>query len=69
MTNFEMKEKIAELVDTLPDMKLAALLDFLEFLYVRETASDLLLMQVQSNTYQKWVSEENDIYDQVFAHA
>ena len=67
MTIVEMKEKISELVDTLPEMKLAVLLDFLEFIYERETASDLLLMQMQSGAYQEWVGEENDIYDQVFA--
>ncbi len=68
MTTLEMKEKISELVDILPEAKIGVLLDFLEFLYDREKASDLLSMQMQSDAYQEWVNDENDIYDQVFAN-
>ena len=33
----------------------------------RKAMTDFLQMQMQSASYQEWIGEENDVYDQVFA--
>ncbi len=67
MTVLEMKQQVYALIDTLPATTLTFILDLLQFLMERETATDFMEMQMQSDAYREWVGEENDVYDQVFA--
>jgi len=66
MTVLEMKQQVYALIDTLPATTLTYILDLLQFLMERETATDFMEMQMQSDAYREWVGEENDVYDQVF---
>jgi len=66
MTVLEMKQQVYALIDTLPATTLTFILDLLQFLMERETATDFMEMQMQSDAYREWVGEENDVYDQVF---
>ena len=68
MTLLEMKQQIHTLVDSLPEIKLALVFDFLQFVTQREAVAELLWMQMQSDAYREWLGEDNDIYDQVFAN-
>ncbi len=68
MTLLEMKHQIHTLVDSLPEIKVALVFDFLQFITQRETAVELLWMQMQSDAYREWLGGENDIYDKVFAN-
>ncbi len=63
----ELKEHIVSVLDNLPEAKLAAVLDFAQFLAEREQQMAWLEAQSRSATYQDWLSDENDIYDEVFA--
>lgn len=67
MTNGAMRQEIDQLLDTLPDPKLAVVLDFVKYIAERETQAGWLTAQTQAGAYQEWTSEENDIYDEVFA--
>ena len=62
-----LKDRIADLLDRLPDTKVEAVLDFVEFLAERETPGEWFHASSQSSAYREWVSAENDVYDEVFA--
>jgi hypothetical protein len=69
MVAAEMKEHITSVLDTLPEPKLAVVLDFVQFLAERELQVAWMNAQSQSAAYGEWLSDDNDIYDEVFADA
>jgi hypothetical protein len=66
-TVVELKRQVASLLDTLPETKLAVVFDFVRFLTEQEQQLDWLNIQSQSVTYQEWIGNDNDIYDEIFA--
>ncbi|MBI2304575.1 MAG: hypothetical protein HYU86_07515 [Chloroflexi bacterium] len=66
MSASAIKQQLAEVIDTLPENELEVVLDFATYLKDRGQAEDFLKMQMNSNAYQDWVGQENDIYDEVF---
>lgn len=56
---------ISFILDTLPEPKLAVVLDFVQFLAEREQHVAWLNAQSQSTAYQEWVGSDNDIYDKL----
>ncbi len=66
MSASEIKQHLVEIIDSIPENKLEALLDFASYLKEKSQAEDFLVMQRSSRAYQDWLSSENDIYDQVF---
>lgn len=67
MSTIEIKQKLEEIIDTLPKSKLEVILDFASYLKEREQTEDFLRMQMTSKAYQEWLNSENDIYDEVFS--
>lgn len=63
----ELKRQVVFLLDTLPETKLAVIVDFVQFLAEQEQQLDWMNAQKESAAYQEWVSPDNDIYDEVFA--
>lgn len=66
MNTAEIKQHLVEIIDSIPENKLEALLDFASYLKEKGQAEDFLAMERGSKAYQDWLSSENDIYDQVF---
>ena len=66
MNAAEIKQHLVEIIDSMPENKLEALLDFASYLKEKGRAEDFLTMQRGSKAYQDWLSSENDIYGQVF---
>lgn len=66
MQSSEMKQKLEEIMITLPPKKLETVIGFANYLRNGEEAEELLRIQMSSNAYIDWVSPENDIYDEVF---
>ena len=62
----ETKQKLEEIISVLPESKLKAVIDFACYLRDREEAEELLRMQTGSKAYLDWLSQGNDIYDEVF---
>lgn len=60
------KQKLEEIINSLPESKLEEVIDFACFLRNREEADEQLRMQMNSHAYKDWMSPENDIYDEVF---
>lgn len=60
------KQKLEEIISSLPESKLEEVIDFACFLRNREKADEQLRMQMNSYAYKDWMSPENDIYDEVF---
>ncbi len=67
MSANELKEIIFTVLDTLPEDKLVLVSDFVQFLAERELQASWINAQSQSKAYQEWVSDENDVYDKLFA--
>ena len=67
LSSHQLKDKLATLVDTLPEPKVRAVLDFAQFLAEREVHAAWMSAQNQSTAYREWVSSENDVYDEAFA--
>lgn len=61
-------KKLNNVITTLPERKLEVLYEIACFLQSRRDteSQEFFNMQMQSNAYQKWVSAENDIYDEIF---
>lgn len=66
MNMADLKQKLEEIIDTLPENKIEAILDFATYLRERGQAEEFLKMQMDSKAYHDWLSPENDIYDEVF---
>ena len=66
MSALETKQKLEEIISVLPESTLKAVIDFARYLRDKEEAEDLLGMQMSSKAYLDWLSQENDIYDEVF---
>ncbi len=66
-SSHQLKDKLTSLLDTLPEPKLRAVLDFAQFLAEREVQMAWMNVQNQSTAYQEWISSENDVYDEAFA--
>jgi hypothetical protein len=60
------KQKLEEIISSLPESKLEEVIDFACFLRNREEADEQLRMQMNSHAYKDWMSPGNDIYDEVF---
>ncbi|HLG29812.1 MAG TPA: hypothetical protein VI387_06330 [Candidatus Brocadiales bacterium] len=60
------KQKFEEIIKVLPESKLQAVIDFATYLRDRKESEELLIIQMNSNAYQEWISSENDIYDEIF---
>jgi hypothetical protein len=69
MTTAQVRHQLTTLLDLLPEPKLAAVFDFAQFLAERELQAGWINAQSQSVAYQELVSQDNDIYDEVFADA
>ncbi len=66
MKRVEFQEKITEMTKTLPETKMNAVIDFISDLIKEDEIQNFLNIQKTSNTYQEWLSSENDIYDELF---
>ncbi len=66
MQKLKLKQKFEEIIETLPESKLKAVIDFASYLRDRKESEEFLRIQMKSNAYQEWLSSENDIYDEVF---
>ena len=62
----ETKQKLEEIISVVLESKLKAVIDFACYLRDREEAEELLRMQTGSKAYLDWLSQGNDIYDEVF---
>lgn len=62
----EAKQKLDEIIEVLPESKLAEIIDFATYLRNKEETEELFALQEGSITYINWLSTENDIYDKVF---
>ncbi len=60
------KQRLVEILDSIPENKLEALLDFASYLKDKGQAEDFLRMQSRSMAYREWLGSDNDIYDEVF---
>jgi hypothetical protein len=65
MTATEIQQQIHDTVNALPEHQLKAVWAFVNALVENELPEDFL-MQMNSAAYHQWLSEENDIYDEVF---
>ncbi|MBM3239026.1 hypothetical protein FJZ31_22260 [Candidatus Poribacteria bacterium] len=65
MTTIEMQQQIQRAIATFPEHKLKGVLEFVNYLAEHNLPEDFQ-MQMSSTAYQEWLSEENDIYDEVF---
>ena len=66
MQKLKFKQKFEEIIKVLPESKLQAVIDFATYLRDRKESEELLIIQMNSNAYQEWISSENDIYDEIF---
>ncbi|MBI5471639.1 MAG: hypothetical protein HY961_04780 [Ignavibacteriae bacterium] len=67
MTAAAKRKQAEQCLKELPMQKLEVALDFLRYLKEREQAEDMFRLQTTARGYEDWLSEENDIYDEVFA--
>ncbi|BAZ14333.1 hypothetical protein NIES4071_61760 [Calothrix sp. NIES-4071] len=58
------REKLELIIDQLNNEQLSTLLDFAVLLKSKEKTT---VPMVQSQAYEEWLSNENDIYDELFA--
>jgi len=66
MRALEAKQQLNEIINLLPESKLKSVIDFASYLKDKEETEELLRMQMSSKAYLDWLSNENDIYDEVF---
>ena len=66
MKSPDAKDRLVEIIDSLPSSKLEVVLDFATYLKERANSEDFTWMQINSNAYDEWLGSENDVYDQVF---
>ena len=65
MTTTEMQQQIQQTIATFPEHKLKSILEFVNY-FAENDLPDDFQMQMGSTAYREWLSEENDIYDEVF---
>lgn len=68
MRALKAKQQLDEIVRLLPESKLKSVIDFASYLKDKEEAEELLRMQMSSEAYVEWLSNENDIYDEAKYH-
>jgi hypothetical protein len=66
MSMINNKKRINEIIEQLPDYMLTEILNFAEYLKEKTYREDYTRLQINSNSYKEWTSNENDIYDEVF---
>lgn len=66
MRALEAKQRLDEIINSLPESKLASIIDYASYLKDKEETEELWEMQLTSQGYLDWLSNENDIYDEVF---
>ena len=66
MQLLEAKQKLEEIMNSLPEDKLGEIIDFAVYVSDKAEAVEFLRMQATSKAYLDWLSHENDIYDEVF---
>lgn len=66
MSISDIRQQLEEILETLPENKLEAVLDFASYIKEAEQIEDFLKMQMGSSAYEDWLSSENDVYDEVF---
>jgi len=67
----KIKRELEEIISTLPENKLASVVDFARYLKegkkeFGEESNAILKMQMSSKSYKEWISSDNDIYDELF---
>ena len=62
------RQQLLDYIEELPEEKLLSLLDFAIMSKSQENVEKIAVnsWQISSNAYQDWVSDDNDIYDQLF---
>jgi len=60
------KKRIYEIIELLPNDMLKEILDFATYLKEKAYREDYSQLQNKSYSFEEWVSDENDIYDEVF---
>ena len=65
MTTMEMQQQIQRTIAMFPEHKLKGVLEFVNYLAEYDLPEGFQ-MQMSSIAYHEWLSEENDIYDEVF---
>jgi len=70
MRRIAIKKKLSTLIDELPERKLEILYELACFFQIQRNreSQELFHMQMSSNAYKEWLSDENAIYDEVFGH-
>lgn len=66
MQLLEAKQKLEEIMNSLPEDKLEEIIDFAGYVRDKAAAVEFFRMQATSKAYLDWLSHENDIYDEVF---
>ena len=66
MLTTTIRRKAERVLKELPTQKLEIAVTFLEFLRERHEAEEQMRLQLSSNAYNNWVSDKDDIYDEVF---
>jgi len=65
MTANEMRQEIQKTIARFPEPQLKAILGFIRFLDGNDFDENFQL-QMRSTAYREWLSEENDVYEEVF---
>jgi len=70
MRKIAIKKNLSTLIDELPERKREILYEMARFFQIQRNreSQELFRMQMSSDVYKEWVSDENDIYDEVFRH-
>jgi hypothetical protein len=63
------RQQLLDYIEKLPEEKLLSLLDFALTTQGQQNGEKIAVnsWQIASNAYQEWVSDDNDIYDQLFS--
>jgi hypothetical protein len=62
------RQQLLDYIEELPEEKLLSLLDFALTIQSQQNGEkiDVNSWQISSHAYQDWVSDDNDIYDELF---
>jgi len=66
MSLSDIRQQLEEILETLPESKLEAVLDFASHIREAEQVEDFVKMQTGSSAYEDWLSADNDVYDEAF---
>ena len=66
MSILEYQQEFENIAKLLPENKLSVIIDFANYLKEKVEEETPIEIQRTSNAYQEWLSNENNIYDELF---